>query len=57
MTGMTIGATPAEMSVIDEMAEMDAYMREFMTTAARYVFSGSVRPDTSKTRDDRVSGK
>lgn len=57
MTSLTAGAIPSDMSVIEEMAEMDACMRQFMVTAARYVFSGAARSAGGKSRDFRDSEK
>lgn len=41
MTDLAVGTSPTDFFSADEWIETDGYLRQFLATAASYVFSGA----------------
>ncbi|MEQ9689439.1 MAG: hypothetical protein RLO48_06885 [Bauldia litoralis] len=41
MTDLAVGTSPTDFFSADEWIETDGYLRQFLATAATYVFSGA----------------
>ncbi len=51
MTNIATAASPADLFSADEWTETDGYLRQFLATAARYVFPGHSAAPESTGRD------